>query len=441
MSDGSILSQMMWLEPHHFQDGEIRTIFSAIQRLKPLAGPIPLSLLDEHLADKCRRRDLLALAAKLSETDVLSIHAPRLAKLVVQHANESSVQQLASQLVENPGDLALQKQIVKALTTPLPGNSENGVSLLRTGEDLRALDVKVEWIVDNLIPRDCVTVLFGRGGIGKTTLSMMMAAAIDKGVPIFGMSTVKTKVIVIDFENSLPVLSERAKRTAVDGVLFWDSSSNPPGLDEPGWVVYKEILKKYPGALFIFDTLRSAHSGDENDSKVMSLVMRRLRNLRDAGATVIVLHHTPKSNDRQFKGSGAILDLCDHVVALFQTRRDGDEEEVDDIDAIEKIYRFGTGKKSRYRPHRVYLRFDKEDELFTLAEDPEAVAIDHLQSIIGTMYDGIGPNQSAVVAAAERHDFDFGSARKIRALLKKGEGVHWAVTTRGINNAISYAPI
>lgn len=99
------------------------------------------------------------------------------------------------------------------------------IRLLKSGKDLRAMDIKVEWVVDNLIPRHSVVLLYGRGGIGKTTLMMILANAIDHGDAIFGMATLKTQVIVVDFENSLAVLSERAKRTAVDGVLFWDSST------------------------------------------------------------------------------------------------------------------------------------------------------------------------------------------------------------------------
>jgi len=313
---------------------------------------------------------------------------------------------------------------------------------LKSGRDLRALDIKIEWLVDGVIPRGAVILLYGRGGIGKTTLMMMLADAIDRCIPIFGMATARTQVIVVDFENSLAVLSERAKRTAVDGVLFWDSGQNPPPLDKADWTEYQALLEHFPGALFVFDTLRSAHGGDENNSEAMTRIMTRMRQLRDAGATVILLHHTPKGNDRQFKGSGAIFDLCDQTLALYQTAKPGsDQEAEDDDDAPDKVYRFGTGKKTRYRPHRVFLSFDVEHEVFTLAKNPEDEALEYLHGVISQINENSCAKQNGVVKAAmEDKGFEFGGEKKVRDLLKRGIGRFWT-TGSGLHNSIIYRPI
>lgn len=320
----------------------------------------------------------------------------------------------------------------------VPVEKLSRIPSLKTGRDLRAMDIKIEWLVDGVIPRGAVILLYGRGGIGKTTLMMMLADAIDRGESIFGMATVKTRVIIVDFENSLAVLSERAKRTVVEDVLFWDSGDNPPSLDKADWVAYEELLKQYPGAVFVFDTLRSSHSGDENSSEVMTIIMRRMRQLRDAGATIILLHHTPKGNDRTFKGSGAIFDLCDQTLALYQTAKPGsDQEASDDDDDQDKVYRFGTGKKTRYRPHRVFLTFDTEQEVFTLAKDPADEALEHLFSIISQVETKTCAKQSEIVKAATEDGFDFGGDKKIIALLKRGIGRYWT-TTKGMHNSTIY---
>lgn len=313
---------------------------------------------------------------------------------------------------------------------------------LKSGRDLQSLNIKIDYVVEGIIPRCAVILLYGRGGIGKTTLIMMIANAIDRGEIIFGMATTKTQVIVIDFENSLAVLSERAKRTGVEGVLFLDSGQNPPSLDKTDWTAYQELLKQYPGAVFVFDTLRSSHSGDENNSEAMTLIMRRMRMLRDAGATVILLHHTPKGNDRQFKGSGAIFDLCDQTLALYQTVKPGSDQEADDDDDDpDKVYRFGTGKKTRYKPHRVFLSFDTEQEVFTLAKNPDDEALEYLHSVISQVDKKTTAKQSEIVKAAiSDGGFDFGGEKKIRALLKRGTDRFWT-TDRGLHNSIIYRPI
>lgn len=321
--------------------------------------------------------------------------------------------------------------------------TDNGETFsLISGRALRAMNIKIEWLIDGLIPRNAVILLYGRGGIGKTTLMMMLANALDRGESVFGMATTKTQVIIVDYENSRAVLSERAKRTAVDGVLFMDSSQNPPPLDKDEWEQYLFMLEQHSNAVFVFDTLRSSHSGDENDSKVMTLIMRRMRQLRDAGATVVLLHHTPKSNDRQFKGSGAIFDLCDQTLALYQTKQVGSEQEAaDDDDDPSKVYRFGTGRKTRYRPHRVYLSFDVDQEVFIMAKNPEEEALEYLHSIISQIDATTSAKQKTITdKVAEDGGCDLGGDKKIIELLKKGVGRFWT-TTKGMHNAIIYHPI
>lgn len=207
-------------------------------------------------------------------------------------------------------------------------------------------------------------------------------------------------------------------------VLFWDSTMHPPKLDAAERYKYKELLKHYPGALIIIDTLRSGHSGDENDSRHMEKVMAFARELRDLGATVIVLHHTPKSSDTKYKGSSAIFDMADHILALYPVRR-GTEEEADEDDDVDKIYRFGTKDKTRYRPFKMFLTFDTETELFTAAADPDNELLEQLHKIIikitGT---GISPNQKMIIENAKSEGMP---EKKIRGLLGRGEGKFWTM--------------
>lgn len=170
--------------------------------------------------------------------------------------------------------------------------------------------------------------------------------------------------------------------------------------------------------------------------------MRRMRELRDAGATVVLLHHTPKGNDRQFKGSGAIFDLCDQTLVLYQTAKPGSEQEAsDDDDDPDKTYRFGTGKKTRYRPHRVFLSFDSEREIFALAQNPDDAALESLREIITSMsLVGCAKQTEIVRRASEAGGETFGGEKKIISLLKKGIGHYWT-TEKGLHNSTIYRPI
>ena len=144
------------------------------------------------------------------------------------------------------------------------------------------------------------------------------------------------------------------------------------------------LLKNHPNALLIFDTLRSAQTGDENESRSMALVMQTLRQLRDQGATVILLHHTRKGSDSTYKGSTAIFDLVDHVMGLYPVKGPEDDQEVDEdhMENSDRTFRFGTKDKTRFQPFKHFLRFDKESHLFVAADDPGDFTLAQIQKLI-----------------------------------------------------------
>lgn len=308
------------------------------------------------------------------------------------------------------------------------------VDRLRRGAEIAALNISIAWLIFGLIPAEAVILFFGRGGIGKTTLLMQLADAISRGAEIFGRQAERRTVICVDYENSLAVLAERCRNIGADNVLFLDSGSNPPRLDRGECSQFLDLLTEYPGAVFVFDTLRSSQSGDENDSQAMTKVMDFLRRLRDAGATVIVLHHTPKASDRKYKGSGAIFDMADHVLALYPVRAPGDDGEADDDDDAAKVYRFGTSQKTRYEPDRIFLTFDESTRCFVPAPDPGDIHMDAIADAIAAIIDRDDvPTQRRIID----HLAGVVPKHRIPELLRRGEGVRWTVG-RGDKKALIY---
>jgi archaellum biogenesis ATPase FlaH len=312
-----------------------------------------------------------------------------------------------------------------------------GSPRLRTGAEIRNLNIKIEWLIDGIIPKNAVTLFFGRGGIGKTTLAMQMCNAIASGQNFLGKDTQKTTVIYVDYENSLPVLSDRLKTVGADDVLFWSSADDPRKLDQQSGV-YLNLLRQNPNCLFVFDTLRSAQDGDENDSRFMAGVMKSVRKLRDHDATIVLLHHTKKSEDEVYKGSTAIFDLVDHVLGLYPFKKGMSDQESDD--EIPKnsgaIFFFGTKDKTRFMPSKNYLRFDNDRRLFMLADDPQ---IDHLLKI-QRMIPETGIIQTNLLV---KIDSELG-LKKGRALklLEAGINQYWSSEKNPKNNnAITYKPV
>ncbi|MBS0624941.1 MAG: AAA family ATPase [Verrucomicrobia bacterium] len=305
---------------------------------------------------------------------------------------------------------------------------------LRTGAEIRNLDIKIEWLIEGIIPKGAVSLLFGRGGIGKTTLALQICDAISSGGSFLGIPAEKTPVIYVDYENSLAILVDRLKKVGGEQILFWTTDDSPAQLDKDPQA-YVNLLKNHSNALLIFDTLRSAQTGDENESRSMALVMQTLRQLRDQGATIILLHHTRKGSDSTYKGSTAIFDLVDHVMGLYPVKGRENDQEVDEdhMENTDRAFRFGTKDKTRFQPFKHFLRFDKKTHLFVSADDPGNFLLEQIQKLIPQE----GIIQKDLLPILDR-SLNI-KQRRALALLQQGAGHYWSADKKPhLKNSIVY---
>lgn len=301
---------------------------------------------------------------------------------------------------------------------------------LKIGSELQVMDLPISWAIRGLLPQQAITLLSARGGMGKTILSISMSDAVSRGIPFLGLETTTMQVVYIDFENSLPTLVERVKRINAGNVLFWHPTNEikPPRLDSKEYELYKKLPE---GSLLIFDTLRASQSRDENDSQHMAMIMQRLKELRDAGFTILLLHHTSKSSDRIYKGSTAIFDLCDHNLSLHKVKKgcytSTPEESDDDDDTDNYCYRLGTQDKTRYEPFHVFLEFDSEKGCFRLAPDPEVETLEEIRNLLV----GKEPLKTNDIFELVRNEVGIKSKGKLTHLLRKGIGKYWNSESQG----------
>src|SRR6185437_2861580 len=108
------------------------------------------------------------------------------------------------------------------------------------------------------------------------------------------------RVLYLDRENPPSVIRDRSKLLDLNSDFFhiwghwWEH--DPPKIDDPRLI--KIARRSRP--LIVFDSFVRFHSADENSAKQMAEVLRRLRRLADAGATILILHHQPKTPNSQY---------------------------------------------------------------------------------------------------------------------------------------------
>ena len=159
--------------------------------------------------------------------------------------------------------------------------------------------------------------------------------------------------------------------------------------------------------------------------------MGRLKELRELGNDILLLHHTGKVDERVYKGSTAWIDLADHVLAFHKVRP---RETLEDLDEggfdPHALLALGTGSKTRFEPCRIDLTLDLEAGGFMLAEDPKVETLAAIaQHIAGP---GAGQNQSEIIDWAR--DAGIGPKRRSAfiAMLNKGEQQGLSAITQNI---------
>jgi hypothetical protein len=290
-------------------------------------------------------------------------------------------------------------------------------AFMRTGSQLQALDIHVDWVVDKLVPKGAITLLHGPGGLGKTWLCLALAKAVSEGLPFLGLQTKQCEVVYVDYENPLAVDHDRTCMLNVCAPRFWHLSdpTRPPKLDGPDWHLLKSLHR---GSMIIIDTARGATDGDEIKGQDVALVMNRLKEIRELGQHIVLQAHTSKANKKISKGATTWEDLADHTIAFYRVRP-GTLEEIEEEGFDPNALLFlGSGNKTRYEPSRFYVSLDAINGTFSMVRDPNADAIDALAEYIAG--DGYGQNQSEIFAWAK--DKSIVSRKdKLLALLKRGE--------------------
>lgn len=319
------------------------------------------------------------------------------------------------------------------------GWNKNIWETLPTANDIDE-DVVDDWLVEKTIPHRSVIVFHGTGGLGKSHLMFHLGNCVAEGKPFFGSTVKQCPVYYVDFENPLSVRGNFKRKLGGSGMRIFSLESLPPKLDSKEW----EIYKSFPPGLFIFDSLRASHSLDTNSDKDMALIMNRMKELWAVGHTIILLQHTPRSDDKRSKGSTVITDLADSNLALFRVKAPGEEPKIDDDGLLDpngpKLLYFGSlpDTKSRYEKHRMYIRFDPNKigagEVFEVVQDLNdpvlqkihQLLVDHINNNKGSREEATTSDCPSKESFIKLINESLGIGKvKARGLIDSGAGKYW----------------
>lgn len=157
---------------------------------------------------------------------------------------------------------------------------------------------KLPDILDGLIPRGFVTLLYGDGGEGKSFLSLLITHYIVKGANVLGRKTSPEKCLYLDWELGVDEHVDRAHRISrgmgLEGPpagLFYKRANGSFTMEEE---TVRRFVKENNIGLVVVDSLGASCSGDTNSSQAIIALFKSFLSL---GVTFLVIDHVAKPGD------------------------------------------------------------------------------------------------------------------------------------------------
>jgi RecA/RadA recombinase len=255
---------------------------------------------------------------------------------------------------------------------------------------------KADWLIDGILPRGSLSMLFGDPGAGKTFLALDWSCAIAAGREWRGRAVQAGSVVYLAGEGFSGLGRRLAAWSAhhgqsLEGVPLYISRYATNFLDPEDLSDTTEDLKGAPRpiSLIVVDTMQRATPGmNEDRANEVGEFVSACDSLRsEFGAAVLILHHSGHREKNRAKGSIALKGAVDLEAGLMQTSQEGvvrltctklkDGEPFDDIFMCVQSVDLGEGVTSAVlveadatsersgRPRRIALTAN--DKLFLLA--------------------------------------------------------------------------
>jgi RecA-family ATPase len=188
-------------------------------------------------------------------------------------------------------------------------------------------------LVDRYVPQPSFILLLGEAKSGKSFLALQLALAVAQGTTFLKQPARPAPVLYLQVDTSELVWRDRLVTLHQSGcpitgpLYFLHPEDQPVRLDILALDTQRHlrhaIAQVKPG-LIVVDVLRELHGKREDSSGDMQAVVAALKVLAE-GASLVVLHHTPKLSNREqvrvidlARGSSYLVGAADAVWCLLE---------------------------------------------------------------------------------------------------------------------------
>ena len=183
-----------------------------------------------------------------------------------------------------------------------------------------------EWLIEGVIEANTLCGLVGASYSGKSFLALDMALSIASGLPFHEATTAQGSVLFIACEGNRGLINRIEAWCRSKGI---NRSEVPLQISQRSILMHDdqyirsildEVTKLTDVSLIVIDTLASVFgSYNENNTPDINWFITNCNKLRDAGPSVMVVHHTGHNGERA-RGNSAFYAALDTEMRVSKNR-------------------------------------------------------------------------------------------------------------------------
>lgn len=217
--------------------------------------------------------------------------------------------------VQNTYKSLVQKELRKRQLLETQSTSLNIVSY---EEIVEMPEIPTTYLIEDLIVEDTICMLSGESGIGKTWFYLELAVKLATGQLFLDKyKGQKYGTLIIDKENKMSMIKNRLAMLTREKDLNIHVTNNQEIILSDDWInMIIETCHRLNLRMVVFDSLRRVFVGNENNSDEVNEIYKKLHKLREAGITVLLIHHHNKGENKSPRGSSDLVNQLDIHLAL-----------------------------------------------------------------------------------------------------------------------------
>jgi archaellum biogenesis ATPase FlaH len=263
------------------------------------------------------------------------------------------------------------------------------VDLLTESEFIEDEGCDQKYLVDKLIPEQRITMIYATEKSCKSLLAFYIGKCVCNNRKVFDSFTVKQRpAVYIDAEDGLlNVYVAWMRNLGREQVRLFKLNRKIPALDSPA--LLEMCRKERP--LLIVDSFhkfigREAAKVNVWRSSDTEPLLEKLRQLCVAGATIILIHHSTKSDPEQYRDTSVIGANVDFIIAVVAA---------EPVNGVKRIRMVGQPSRGGHPQNLDLIAFPALIELgkFTLENDPPKSDLERVVEFVTGMPDGCTKRQ------------------------------------------------